>query len=239
MLAHRFNRLARRAVIRARAGTVRTLRDFRDRIEGVAAVEFALILPIMALMFIGSVEMSQAVSIDRRTSQVAASTADLIARIEGGITEGEILDIARVGSWLVKPYDQTKLRIDMSLVSIPLCPGGGSCPTGDPGASDPNIKSRWKCTYDSSSPNAINCTCQNSAYVMPSAGLIKYGDAVVISDVEYSYVPLVFDYFMKNAQPSAGGIYKLKEKNTVKTRGTVMDLQENDKTLKCTSLPTN
>ncbi len=231
-------RSTHRAIVRARAGAVRLVRDFRHRTEGVAAVEFALILPVMALMFIGSVEMSQAVSIDRRTSQVAASTSDLVARIEGGVTEGEMLDIAKIGSWLVKPFDTTKLKIKLSLVSIPLCPGGGTCPTGDPGASDPNIKTRWKCDYDSNSPNSITCTCQNAQYTMPSAGLIKYGDAVIISDVEYSYVPLVFDSFMKNAQPGAGGVYKLTEKNTVKARGTVMDLQNNDKTVKCTSLPT-
>lgn len=239
MLASTLKRLTRRTAVRACATTVRTLRDFRNRTEGVAAVEFALILPIMALMFIGSVEMSQAVSIDRRTSQVAASTSDLIARIEGGITVGEMLDIAKIGSWLVKPFDQSKLKVTMRLVSIPLCPGGGVCPTGDPAPSNPNIKSRWQCIYDSASANAINCTCENSSYTMPSAGLIKYGDAVVISDVEYSYTPLVFNVFMKNAQPGAGGVYKLTEKNTAKTRGTVMDLQENDKTLKCTSLPTN
>ncbi len=237
--AIKLNRLGRRLVVRARANTNRTLREFRDRTEGVAAVEFALILPIMALMFIGSVEMSQAVSIDRRTSQVAASTSDLVARIEGGITEGEMLDIAKIGSWLIKPYNTTKLKINLSLISIPLCPGGGTCPTGDPSASDPNIKTRWTCAYDSASANAINCTCQNTQYTMPSSGLIKYGDAVIVSDVEYKYTPLVFDFFMKNAQPGAGGIYTLTEKNTVKTRGTVMDLQNNDKTVKCTSLPTN
>jgi Flp pilus assembly protein TadG len=232
-------RTARRTVIRARATTIRTLREFRDRTEGVAAVEFALILPIMALMFIGSVEMSQAVSIDRRSSQVAASTSDLVGRTEGGITEGEMLDIAKIGSWLVKPFDQTKLKVSLSLVSIPLCPGGGTCPTGDPAASDSNIKTRWKCDYDSSNASAINCTCQNTQYTMPAVGLIKYGDAVIISDVEYSYTPLVFNYFMKQAQPSANGVYKLTEKNIVKTRGTVMDLQNNDKTVKCTSLPAN
>lgn len=232
---HALRRKAMRADARARA----TLRRFRDQTEGVAAVEFALILPIMALMFIGSVEMSQAVSIDRRTSQVAASASDLVARVEGGITEGEVLDIAKIGSWLIKPFDTSKLKLKLSLVSIPLCPGGGACPTGDPSASDPNIKSRWKCEYDSSSPNTIACTCLNTAYTMPASGMIKYGDAVIVSDVEYKYTPLVFDFFMKNTQPSAGGIYTLTEKNTVKTRGTVMDLQNNDKTVKCTSLPTN
>ena len=221
MFASQLKAVVPRVLVRAHLKNLNTLRSFRDSIEGVAAVEFALILPIIALMFIGSVEMSQAVTIDRKTSMVAASTGDLVGRAETAITEGEMLDIAKIGSWLLKPFDPTKIKLTLSLVSIPLCPGG-TCPTGDPSPSDSNIKTRWKCDYDGASPSAINCTCQNSSYTMPAAGLIKYGDASVISDVEYSYTPLVFDYFMKAAQPGAGGIYKLKEKVHLKTRGTVM-----------------
>ena len=45
--------------------------------SGVAAVEFAMIVPIMFLLFVGSVEFSQAITVDRRVTQVASSTADL------------------------------------------------------------------------------------------------------------------------------------------------------------------
>jgi Flp pilus assembly protein TadG len=218
------NRCARRVVIRARAKTIRTLCAFRDQTEGVAAVEFALILPIMALMFIGSVEMSQAVSIDRRTSQVAASVGDIIARADGSILEKEVLDIAKIGSWLVKPYDTTKLKLEISVVQAPACPTS-PC-TSTLGTSDSGIKTKWKCTYDSNSPNALPCTCPWTVTTMPSAGLLAYGDSVVVSKAEYAYTPLVFDYFMKQAQSSAGGVYKLKEQNILKGRGALIKLME-------------
>ena len=48
----------------------------------MAAIEFALIVPIMAVMFIGAVELSQAITVDRRVTQVASSTADLVARAD-------------------------------------------------------------------------------------------------------------------------------------------------------------
>jgi Flp pilus assembly protein TadG len=47
--------------------------------RGVAAIEFALLDPLMAVMFIGAMEMSQAITVDRRVTQIAGSTADLIA----------------------------------------------------------------------------------------------------------------------------------------------------------------
>lgn len=232
MLLSHLNRIVRRAVVRTRSHSARTLTSFRDRTEGVAAVEFALLAPIMAVMMIGAVEMSQAVTVDRRTSQVASSVGDLVARATDGITEGEMLDINKIGSWLMKPYDGSKLKIKLSLVSLPPCAGGGACPP-DPSPSDPNIKTQWKCEYDGASPSAVNCTCPNTSYTMPSVGLIKFNDATVVSDIEYSYTPLVFDYFMKANYPSAGGVYKLTEKLHLKPRGNQIKLLNNDKTLKC------
>ena len=41
-----------------------------------------MIVPIMSAMFIGAVEVSQAITVDRRVTQVASSTADLVARAE-------------------------------------------------------------------------------------------------------------------------------------------------------------
>ncbi len=55
-------------------------RRFGRKIDGIAAVEFALIVPIMLCMFIGTVELSQAITVDRRVTQVASTTADLVAR---------------------------------------------------------------------------------------------------------------------------------------------------------------
>jgi Flp pilus assembly protein TadG len=189
-----------------RRATARRLAAFRKREDGVAAVEFALILPIMATMFMGAVEMSWAVSVDRRVSQVASSTGDLIARVESDITQSEVLDIAKIGSWLMKPYDETKLKLDLSVVTSTA-------------ASETATTQRWKCTYDSSSPNAISCTCPTPpAYTIP-AGLIGKSDGVVVADVTYNYLPLIlaFDNFMK-VNTKVGGYYQLKEKLHIKPR---------------------
>ena len=63
----------------ARAGAL--LGRWRADASGMAAVEFAFIVPIMGVMFIGAVELSQAIIVDRRVTQIASSTADLVARV--------------------------------------------------------------------------------------------------------------------------------------------------------------
>ena len=91
--------------------------------EGVAAVEFGLIVPIMAVMFIGAVELSQAITVDRRVTQVASSTADLVARFSpapngaNGISQTEITDIMKVGGYIMAPYSANPLKIVLRGVS--------------------------------------------------------------------------------------------------------------------------
>jgi Flp pilus assembly protein TadG len=215
-------RATQRLVVKSRVGVNRAVRTFSERTEGIAAVEFALILPIMAMMMIGAIEMSQAVTIDRRVSQVAAATGDLVARIETDIQESEIRDISKIGKWLLgSGFDQTKLTINLSLVSVP-CPPRGACPTTPPAVNDPTIRTRWTCSFNSNT-NATTCSCPVAPYTMPAVGLIGFGDAVIVADVAYDYFPMFFDTFMNQASPKAGAFgvrfWTLRERLHLKTRG--------------------
>lgn len=48
--------------------------------SGLAAVEFALILPILVMLWFGGVELTQALSVDRRLNNLASAIGDLVAR---------------------------------------------------------------------------------------------------------------------------------------------------------------
>lgn len=82
------------------------LRRFgRDR-RGVSAVEFALIAPFMILLYLGSVEVSLALSIDRKITSISSALADLVAQ-DDVITDDEITDILNAGAVIVAPFDPT------------------------------------------------------------------------------------------------------------------------------------
>ena len=53
---------------------------FAKNEEGVAAVEFALILPIMLAAYMGVVELSQALNADRKMTRATSTIADLASR---------------------------------------------------------------------------------------------------------------------------------------------------------------
>src|SRR5262245_26617205 len=107
---------------------------WRQDKKGIAAVEFAFVVPIMMVMFIGAVEMSQAITVDRRVTQVASSTADLVARKETSISNTEITDILRVGGFIMAPYDQSPLQVVIRNVS-------------SSSKDATSTKQSWQCTF--------------------------------------------------------------------------------------------
>ena len=54
------------------------LSNFARERRGFAAVEFALVLPVMLVLYLGGVEISQEVSVARLTSLTASTVANLV-----------------------------------------------------------------------------------------------------------------------------------------------------------------
>ena len=102
-----------RPAVGARRGLL--ARFGRDQ-RGLAAIEFAMIFPIMVLLFLGSVEFSQGLTVDRRVTQVASSTADLVAQFEE-LTPEQVDDIIDIGTLLLGGFDPVPLRVTIVSVS--------------------------------------------------------------------------------------------------------------------------
>jgi Flp pilus assembly protein TadG len=64
------------SLIRLRRATARLVRDKR----GIAAVEFAMVAPLMLVMFFGTVEFTSGVAVKRKVSILTQSLADLVSR---------------------------------------------------------------------------------------------------------------------------------------------------------------
>ena len=192
------------------------VRRYTGNQNGMAAIEFALIVPIMALMFIGAVELSQAITVDRRVTQVASSTADLVARADKQISQTEITDIMKVGGYIMKPFTEVPVQIIIRNVT--------SSPTNAAIA-----KQSWSCTYKGAGPTQT-CGCTSTNYTLPG-NLVSTNDSVVISEVTYGYKPLIFDFFLKKSYGTSGssGTYTFKETTYLKPRSqAAMLLQPNN-----------
>ena len=92
----------------------------RDR-RGSAAVEFALIIPVVMLLYYGMVETTQALLASRRVSVVATAVGDLTAQATQ-LKKAQIDDIFNISAAALKPFPVADLGI--RIVSIETTSAG-------------------------------------------------------------------------------------------------------------------
>jgi Flp pilus assembly protein TadG len=150
------------------AGVLRTIARLRKDSRAVSAIEFALIAPTLIMFYVGTVEIGSALTIYRRTAQVASTAADLTAQVKT-VTKNDISDIVAASSSILTPYSTKPLSIVISSVV----------------ANDSNQgKVAWSCA----SSGAARGT--GSAYSVP-AGLTEANSSVIVAEVTYKYTGLL------------------------------------------------
>lgn len=144
------------------------LRAFLGRLgrnrDGVSAVEFAMIAPVMVLLYLGMVEISMALSVDRKVTNAASALADLVAQ-DDVITDDEMVDILNAGAAIIAPFDAGDFAVRISSVSMSL--------VGD-------VEVDW------SDASGMMPRAAGSAPTMPQ-GVMSAGRSVIWVEVTYAY----------------------------------------------------
>ena len=139
----------------------------RDQ-NGVSAVEFAMLLPLMVTLYLGAVEVSQGVSIHRKVTLTARTVADLASQVTG-INNASMANMLKAAEAVIAPFPSGELKVTVSAVNI-----------------DANgiAKVAWS--------DALNGTprAPNSTVTLPSA-LNVANSQLIWSEVHYNYMPTI------------------------------------------------
>ncbi len=152
---------------KARVGLSALANDTR----GVSAVEFALILPVMIIMYIGAVEFSHALTVDRRVTAVASAASDLVAQTEE-ISSAEIDDVFTAATSIMTPYTAGPISIVLTSVVADT---------------DNNTTVSWSCAHNGAPES------NGAAYALPE-GLTQPFSSVIVAQVSYAYQPPIGHY---------------------------------------------
>ena len=84
----------------------------------MAAVEFALIIPVLLLIYVGTIEASALITMDRKVQSVSGALGDLVARSEERLSSSELRDYFRAASGIMTPYTVSQVRQTVTVVSV-------------------------------------------------------------------------------------------------------------------------
>jgi Flp pilus assembly protein TadG len=99
---------------RARPGLGKFLADQR----GMSAVEFALLLPFMVLLYLGGVEVAQAVSINRMIALTSSTVTNLVSQYTTISAANDMPDILNSSAQIMTPYSGANTKVIVSAIAI-------------------------------------------------------------------------------------------------------------------------
>jgi Flp pilus assembly protein TadG len=144
------------------------LRLALDR-RGVALVEFALVVPILLLMYLAGYQICDALSCNRKVTITARAVADLTTQ-NSSVSSAQLATILNASSKIMAPYAVSNAMVRVSELS-----------TDSAG----NTKVIWSQAND-----GISGRVKNSSYTLPTT-IKTNGSFLVMSEVVYSYKPPV------------------------------------------------
>lgn len=161
------------------------LKRLRRDDRGVAAMEFALMAPILMVLYYAAAELTSGMIANGRAGHVASVVGDLVSQTNT-LKQSELTDIFAVGNAIMKPFPTASLKFRVTSVKADS--------SGVP-------KIIWSAEQGMSHLGA------GTASGFPS-GLLAAGDSVIMSEVQYTYTspiqrtiptPLTFNskYYIK------------------------------------------
>ncbi len=93
------------------------LNKFRTNKDGIAAVEFALVVPLLLAMYLGTVEISSAITVSKKTARVASTVADLVTQ-QTETNKADLNAMMDIGAAVYFPYTADKPIITIVGVDV-------------------------------------------------------------------------------------------------------------------------
>ncbi|MGP9810091.1 TadE/TadG family type IV pilus assembly protein [Rhodopseudomonas sp. NSM] len=88
----------------------------KDR-SGIAATEFAFIVPLMLLMFFATVELSAGIAIDRKVTLVSRTLSDLVSQATK-VTDSDLQNVFAASYGVLTPYPTNTATATISEVYV-------------------------------------------------------------------------------------------------------------------------
>lgn len=150
---------------------------FRSDAHGLAAIEFAMVLPLLIALYFGLTELVRAVDTSRKTTIYARTIADLSGRATNGSpTADDMAAILSAAGAILRPYPTTNLQVAVHAMGIESVSGslvGGVCSS-----------------YPQNARPVL--TLNGNSGLPPTPATFQYdGARYILVEVSLSYAPII------------------------------------------------
>jgi len=147
-------------------------RRFVDDRSGLAAVEFALVLPVMLAGWLGMAQLAQVSMASTKAMMAAQSVGDLMSQ-EPSLS-GNFTDLVLAASQVLAPLPTTSSVLTVDVVSVTF--------------NSSNVPQLgWRCTTGTGG----DTTAALNTAIASASGLGTSGQSVIMVTVTYSYTPTI------------------------------------------------
>ncbi|HEY0218929.1 MAG TPA: TadE/TadG family type IV pilus assembly protein [Afipia sp.] len=151
----------------------RLLTRFRRDARGLAATEFAIILPMIVMMFFGMIEVSTGVAVDRKVTMLTRTLSDLVSQA-AQVNNSDIANAFAVGAAIMTPYSSTPIKAKITQLYI------------DPKGKTAKVV--WSKATSTTSAHSCNDTISVPTGLMITS---PSGTYLIMSEVNYDFKPMV------------------------------------------------
>lgn len=95
----------------------RGLRRIAGDTRGVAAIEFAFIVPILLCLYFVTMEVGQAIETNKKVGRIGSMVADLVTQ-QQSMPRSELEAIMQIGGAIIQPYNRTLPRIVVTAIEV-------------------------------------------------------------------------------------------------------------------------
>lgn len=163
----------------------RRIAAFSGNVGGLAAIEFAMILPLMLVTVFGTVGVTSVIAIDRKVTLIARTMSDLTSQ-SAAVVDADINNFFAIGNAMLTPYAATQNPasggpLKVAVTEVYINPTTGAA------------RVQWSKANSVGTARAVGSSVNIPSDLVgkDGAGKILPNQYFILSEVSYLYAPSI------------------------------------------------